>query len=93
MTNRRRGYRPRWGTPLPLTNVGITGKQAPQDRYSDPLIAETKDVWQPYYAELLTDEDARDIIDNMIGLLKLLSDLEDKKSPVKARRKLDLPHS
>jgi hypothetical protein len=51
-----------------------------RSRYSDKLVAETKQVWQPYYAEPLTDEDAREIIENVIEFMQLLSTLEKGRS-------------
>ncbi len=51
----------------------------PKQRYSRSLIEETISVWQPYYEKALTEEDAREIIDNMAlfvgGLLGLRRDL------------------
>ena len=50
-------------------------------RYSRALIEETKEVWQPYYQEILTDEDAREIIENVIGFLQFLTDHGDADGP------------
>lgn len=40
------------------------------------FIQKTIDVFQPYSKEKLTEEDAREIIDNVFGLVKLLDELE-----------------
>jgi hypothetical protein len=39
--------------------------RGPQSRYSRELLDRTIAVWQPYYADRLTDEDAREIIENV----------------------------
>lgn len=49
-------------------------------RYSADLIAETKEVWQPYYAAALTDEDARDIIENTMCFMRLVSKIGGPKT-------------
>ena len=46
--------------------------------YSQEFIQETIRVWQPYSKEKLTEEDAVEIADNMIGLYKLIIELENK---------------
>ena len=55
--------------------------------YSKEFIGETKRVWQPYAPYPLTDEDAREIADNMTALMLLLTDLDGKyrqhKNPAK----------
>jgi hypothetical protein len=70
---RRSPYKPRWCTPVPLENEGTVIPRRAGSRYSPELIAETKLVWQPYYPEPLTDEDAREIIENMMSFMRLLS--------------------
>lgn len=76
MVTRRGKYKPRWSTPIPAENVGTVTAVHAKSRYSDKLIAETKAVWQPYYAAPLSDEDAREIVENMIEFMRLLSTLK-----------------
>lgn len=72
MVKRTRGYKRSWNVPVPVENAGeVTGRAAPT-RYSRALLDETKAVWQPYYSEALTDEQAREIIDNVAGLARFL---------------------
>ncbi len=40
------------------------------------FIERTKKVWQPYAGHTLTDEDARQITENMVGFVQLLSEWE-----------------
>lgn len=47
-------------------------KRLPPSRYSRTLLDETIALWQPYYPAPLTDEDAREIIDNVAGFFSLL---------------------
>ncbi len=51
--------------------------------YSQELIDNTKDVWQPYYEEELKDSDAIEIISNWSQYLSLISEriTQDKLSP------------
>lgn len=70
---RRSQYKPRWSTPVLLENAGTVGSRRATCRYSKRLIEETKQVWQPYYARALTDEDAREIIENMMSFMRLVS--------------------
>ena len=46
----------------------------------DAFLEETIRVWQPMTAELLTKEDAREIIHNIAGLFNLLIKLEMEKN-------------
>jgi len=46
--------------------------------YSNALLNKTIELWQPYYEKKLTVEDAREIIVNMVSLVKLLDHLEKK---------------
>jgi hypothetical protein len=59
--------------------VGSAGEPHPKRRYSPELIAETIEVWQPYYDEVLTDEAAREINESTTlfaaGLLEIRRDL------------------
>jgi hypothetical protein len=51
--------------------------------YSKELIQKTLDLWQPKYDTIgvkLTEEDAREILNNMTGLVLLLADLDKKYS-------------
>lgn len=73
MAPRRSRYKPRWSTPLLRANEGVVASSRAKCRYSAELIAETKEVWQPYYATALSDEDARDIIENMMCFMRLVS--------------------
>lgn len=36
------------------------------------LIRRTMDEWQPHYAHRLTQEDAREIVDNAVGFFRIL---------------------
>lgn len=54
-------------------NHGAVVPRRAISRFSAELIAETKQVWQPYYAHRLTDEDAREIIENMMSFMRLVS--------------------
>ncbi|SLK08731.1 hypothetical protein SAMN06295987_108108 [Novosphingobium mathurense] len=71
---RRRKSKPErhWSDPIPLENTGKVEQSEPRTRYSRGLLNEIIDVWQPYYRERLTDEDAREIIENMVGFVRLL---------------------
>jgi len=40
------------------------------------MIKETIEHWQPYSKEKLTEEDAREIIENTVGLFDLLNELD-----------------
>jgi len=46
--------------------------------YSKEFIQKTLDVWQPYSKEKLTEEDAREIIENTVALFDLLGELDRK---------------
>jgi len=70
-----RRYRPRWDSPMPSANTDRVKTPPPRPRHSRELLDETKQVWQPYYARELTDEDAREIIENMIEFVNLMADL------------------
>lgn len=48
--------------------------------YSKKFIQKTIGVWQPYAKDRLTEEDAREIADNMINLFELLIELDKKYS-------------
>lgn len=71
---RRPAFRPHWRDPVGAENAGQVGRREPETRYSRTLLDETKAVWQPYYKKRLTDEDAREIIENMVSFLSILSD-------------------
>jgi len=49
-------------------------------QYSDKLLNKTIEVWQPYYEEPLTREDAREIIENLCGFLTILTEIQGEKS-------------
>ncbi len=70
---RRSRYKPRWSTPVLLENEGAVTPRRAGSRYSAELIAETKKVWQPHYVTELTDEDAREIIENIMSFMRLVS--------------------
>lgn len=58
--------------------------------YSKELIQKTLDFWQPRYdvmGEKLTEEDAREILDNMIGFVELLAGLDKKYGSIKEQNK------
>ncbi len=65
MNRRRSTYKPHWSARIPLENAGEVERRAPVTRYTQELIEETKEVWQPYYANELSDEEACEIIENM----------------------------
>lgn len=44
---------------------GAVGHPRYQRRYSRELLDETIAVWQPYYEDILTDQNAIEIIENM----------------------------
>jgi len=44
--------------------------------YSKEFIQKTIEVWQPYSKDKLTEEDAAEIADNMIGLIEILAELD-----------------
>lgn len=46
--------------------------RGPRPRYSRGLLDETIAVWQPYYAQRLTDQDASDIIENVTAFAGVL---------------------
>lgn len=46
--------------------------------YSKEFIQKTIDVWQPYSKNNLTEEDAREIADNMVNLFEFLVELDKK---------------
>ncbi len=52
------------------------------DNYSKGFLEKTINTWQRYYQAPLTQEDAREIADNMIGLFSLLTELEQKNGKV-----------
>lgn len=47
--------------------------------YSKEFIQKTIDVWQPYSPDKLTETDAIEIADNMIGLYTFLLELKKKR--------------
>ena len=65
---------------MPIENPGAAVPSFAKRRYSDELISATREVWQPYYPQTLTDEDVREIIENMVGFMGLLSKIRDKNS-------------
>lgn len=46
--------------------------------YSKKLLEKTIKVWQPYYSQPLTLEDAREIIDNLTEFMTVLAELDKK---------------
>ncbi len=64
------------------------GPRKPARKYSRDLLERTKQVWQPRTARQLTDDDAREIIENMVGFFRLLhewrgEDLKDVDDPTR----------
>ena len=58
--------------------------------YSKELIQDTLDFWGPKYAErgeILTEQDAIEILDNMIGFFDLLAEMDKKYGSVKEESK------
>ena len=47
-------------------------------RYSTEILEKTIEVWQPLSEKKLTEEDAREIVENMAGLFSFLIELEEK---------------
>jgi len=47
-------------------------------KYSQKIIRETINTWQPLSSRELTEEDAREIIENYTGLFDLLRELKEK---------------
>jgi hypothetical protein len=45
-------------------------------KYSDNLLAETIELWQPLSEKTLNEEDARQIIENITGFFSLLHEWE-----------------
>ncbi|HJX50967.1 MAG TPA: hypothetical protein VJ438_05900 [Candidatus Nanoarchaeia archaeon] len=45
---------------------------------SDEFLKSTIKIWQPYSSTPLTEEDAREIIENMTELFSFLAELEQK---------------
>jgi hypothetical protein len=74
----RRGYKPHWRDPIGAENVGDVVRLEPATRYSRELLDETKVVWQPYYEKPLNDEDAREIIENMVSFVAILVDHRER---------------
>lgn len=68
----RRPDRPHWSDRVPVENLGDVERRRPKLRYSRQLIDETIEVWQPYYDKKLTDEDAREIIENVAAFFGAL---------------------
>lgn len=56
--------RPHWSERVPIENTGAVQPRPSKSRYSRQLVDETIEVWQPYYDTKLTDQDAREIIEN-----------------------------
>ncbi len=71
---RRSSFRPHWRDPVVAENADDVTRREAQTRYSRELLEETKVVWQPYYAKKFNDEDAREIIENMVSFLAILSE-------------------
>jgi hypothetical protein len=46
----------------------------------------TLDVWQPHSSRMLTDEDARQITENMIGFFRILLEWEGKENKSKIKK-------
>jgi len=46
--------------------------------YSKNFLSDTVNVWQPDHPEILTEDDAREIADNMVNLINYLAELERK---------------
>lgn len=46
--------------------------------YSKEFLDKTVEIWQPYSPGILTREDAREIAENMVNLVKLLNLLDEK---------------
>lgn len=80
-----RRNRPHWSERVPVQNIGDIPRGRPKPRYSRQLIDETIEVWQPYYDRKLTDEDAREIIENVAGFFGALMgwrhDLRNRADP------------
>ena len=53
------------------------------------IIEETKRVFQPYYKDPLSNTDALEIHDSLVGLLELLLSMDKKNKDRKEMRKKD----
>ena len=76
---------PHWSERVPVENIGDVPRTRPKPRYSRQLIDETIEVWQPHYDTKLTDEDAREIIENVAAFFGALMgwrrDLRNRADP------------
>ena len=61
-----------WSERVPVENIGDVERSRAKPRYSRQLIDETIEVWQPHYDTKLTDEDAREIIENIAAFFGAL---------------------
>lgn len=57
--------------------------------YSRELIQQTIDMWQPHSEDKLTEEDAREIIDNVTNLFEYLAELDKKYNFENAKKKVE----
>lgn len=81
----QRRDRRHWSDRVPVENLGDFERRRAKARYSRQLIDETIEVWQPYYDKKLSDEDAREIIENMAAFFGALmgwrGDLRNRVDP------------
>jgi len=75
MVKRKRGWRRRVSSNEPIHNPHVSG-QSVKPRFSEELMHETREVWQPYYPEPLSDEDCCEIVENMATFARLLLHME-----------------
>jgi hypothetical protein len=57
-------------------------------RYSKEFLEKTIQVWQPLSEKELTEEDAREIVENMTGLFSFLIELDEKYGKEKEEEKI-----
>lgn len=60
-------------------------KQLGKSPYSVALLEKTKRVWEPYAGHPISDEEARQIIENMTGLFEFLERLDRKDAQAQAQ--------
>ena len=51
------------------------------------FLQETIDLWQPHYKEKLTEEDAREIIQNLTGFFKLLNEWDKEQRKIETGKR------
>ena len=60
--------------------------------FTKEMVQETIQHWQPYSDKVLTEEDAREIIENTVALFDLLNELDLKQQTDKKGGKQNVEH-